>query len=153
MYAMVDNGNSDDYDDDDISMQQLAQLLYVGTENDLELPGHVNDELVHNEMHDMLPDLMPAMQPTIVEYAGDDDTRALAANAIQVMGTPGAVGQLLSLPPLPANINPKQRQRIEDRRRTKIRLQSARVLLGYTQHGSVSCTAQPSIRTHCIGGP
>ena len=41
------------------------------------------------------------------------------------------------LPPLPANINLKQRHRILARRRCKIKLHAARVMRGYTERGNV----------------
>ena len=147
MHAMHFNDDDDDgVDDDDLSMMQLAQLL--ADDSNLSVQADHDDvciphiETQHTGPHEHPPD---------DDGSKEDDTVALAHHAMQLAGTPGVIGRLLSLPNLTATVNPKQRQRIEQRRRTKIRIQSARVVLGYAQGGKVRGSAHrpsPLPRSH-----
>ena len=68
---------------------------------------------------------------------GDESTEDVVSRAFDKPGGRELVGKILELPPLPDDINSKQRRRILARRRTKIRLQATRVLRGFIQGGHI----------------
>lgn len=117
--------------EDDVNMYDLADLLVddIHDDPDQYVPRHYSDNA----------SLREAALASDEDDDGEqvDNTRELADRAMKLPGGPELVGRLLQLPELPAYVNVRQRHRILARRHTKIRLQAARVLRGYTEGGHV----------------
>ena len=67
----------------------------------------------------------------------EDNTEEMIREAMLLPGGPELLGKMLEQTDLPGSINKRQCHRILARRRTKLRLQAARVIHGYIDGGHV----------------